>query len=649
MGSIGNYAFADSALCDFKAVAVETLGNGVFENCIALRGSEVSGKYVLTLADTITTMGDRVFAGCTDLAYVQMPSLEKLGAYTFLNASALKEVSFGEETTDIGQYTFVNTRVEKVTLGNALERVSEGAFYGCSRLAEISLPDTVKTIESMAFDGCRSLTVVNGIENVVTFETQAFYESGVENLNLLSAKYIGDFAFGGQRGVMRYTAIQMPNVETIGKFAFFNGGETEVTIPASLTKLDYGAFAQSTKLTTFKVMDNPNFVVENGVLYRVLQNGNGNEYEAVCYPAAYTSEGKALTLKDNTLRVDAYAFYGLNAGVLEKVILPYTVNAIGDSAFYASGVKEYTFESIQAPVLETVYRQEISDQIEEMITSLNGAAYYRGYYNTNFETELYNFTKYVGQVSTLVMNYPSNGTGYNNHIYSLFFGVKNAMGVLPEDATRDGIRLIESLPTAAEIQAWAALEKTAENKAMVQAWSETVKKARSYYNNATGNAGQAQFITSALTEKLFAVEAEMRAVKKAFGIETKLNELRVASTSTHKTTYMEGDVFDMSGLVLELVYDDYSTEIANPSQVKLKTTTGLSRLTRYVVVTYNGKELRILVTVKENASVEEDVEEEEVVDSTVEESTSSEAQTTKKGCGSATSVSTCRMYFPSSL
>ena len=381
--------------------------------------------------------------------------------------------------------------------------------------------------------------------------------------------------------------------------------------------------------------NNPNYLVENGILYRVLKTDAGNEYEAICYPAAYESTDKAAQLKTNTLRVESYAFYGLNANVVDKVTLPYTVNAIGDSAFYASGIKEYSFESIKAPVLETVYRQEISDSIEDVITSLNGAAYYRGYYNTNFETELYNFTKYVGMTSDLVMNYPSNGNGYNNHVYSLFFGVKNAMGVLPEDDTRDGISLIESLPEASEVNSWLALEKSEENKAMIQEWSELVKRARSYYNNAIGKEGQAQFITAELSAKLLAVEKELRTVKKAFGIAINLSELRVASTSTHKTQYLEGETFDMTGLVIELVYDDYSTEIANPSQVTLKTTSALGRLTRYVVVTYGGEELRILVTVQEiggdDEEEEEDSSEEEVSSEEVESTTSTDDE--KKGCG----------------
>ena len=75
--------------------------------------------------------------------------------------------------------------------------------------------------------------------------------------------------------------------------------------------------------------------------------------------------------------------------MLSDLVLPHSVNAIGDSAFFMSGILEYTFESIEAPKLETVYRSEIDDAIQGMST----VAYYKGYFYTNFETYIYNFPR----------------------------------------------------------------------------------------------------------------------------------------------------------------------------------------------------------------------------------------------------------------
>ena len=629
---IGAYAFAESAISDFKADGVTEIGNNAFENCIALRGTLTGEKYVLTIGENVKVLGSNVFRGCSDLAYVEMPAVERMGSYTFYDAKALTEVNFAEGALTVGEYTFSNSNVEKVTLGNSMTKIAQGAFYGCTHLREITLPETVSVIERMAFQNCRSLMVVNGIEHVETFGEQAFYGAAIANLNLQSAKHIGNFAFGSQMGRMSYTAIDMPVVENIGSFAFFGGGESEVTLPATLTKLGYGAFANSRNLTTFTVENNDKYFVEDGVLYRVINKESG-EYEVACYPAAYEAENKALDVKSGTLRIDSYAFYGLNKGVLEKVKLPYTVNAIGDSAFYASGVKEYTFESIKAPTLETVYRQEIADSIEGVISELNGAAYYKGYYNTNFETEVYNFTQYVRQTSTLVLHYPSNGSGYDNHIYRLYFGTRSVMGILAEDDTRACIDIIDSLPAASEIATWTKLEKTDENTAMVEALSERVKTARLYLNNAKSREGQMDFITADREKTLASVEDALRAVKEYFGIQVKLVELRVADTSAHKSQYMEGETFDMTGLVIEMIYDDYSVKKADASDLKLKTTNALSSLTRYVVVTCNGKEVRVSVSVQKVENETPDVEDGN--DSTTDSTDSSEdSSSEKKGCRS---------------
>ena len=89
---------------------------------------------------------------------------------------------------------------------------------------------------------------------------QAFYNSGLISLNLESAREIGDFAFavqGAREGMeAAYTFVSIPNAETIGNFAFFNGKEVEVTISASVKSIGYGAFASSSKLTAIKVENN---------------------------------------------------------------------------------------------------------------------------------------------------------------------------------------------------------------------------------------------------------------------------------------------------------------------------------------------------------------------------------------------------------
>lgn len=612
--SVGDRAFADSALVSFAADKLQTLGDEVFEGCTSL------GE--IALCDGIGTMGDRVFANCTSLTSVLLPSVEKLGAHTFSGAESLKKVTFGANATTTGSYTFVTlnrqpgfrfeyvgTPVEEVVfLGDEILSIGEGTFYDCKNLKTIRLPASVTTVESYAFAYTSALTALN-LENLVDIGDYAFFASGLEELKLDNVERIGAFAFAidsedGQSVKTAYTSVSMPNVREIGDFAFYHSGLTSLELPASLQKLGNGAFLSSAALKEVGMADSEYFFVEEGVLYRYIDKAAG-EYELCYYPTAREGTGaakaRAYSVKEGTLSVQAYAFAELNKNVLNKVTLPYSVNTIGDSAFFGSGVGEFTFESVAAPKLESVYRYEIASMIQQN----ESQPYYRGYYYANFETYVLNYSSYGTEKSSLIMNYPANGTGYNNHIYSLFFGTRNESGVVMEDTTRECVTNIRAMHAALdEIKAWKDQPKTDALIEEITQFSEKVKTTRIYYNNASASATQAQFVTDELTDMLIEVETELRAVKAAFNIPIKAKELKVSSSSTHRSEYQVGEVFDKTGLVAIVVYDDYSTSEIDASELvaSASAVNPLTKNSKQVEFTYNGLKLRVSVTMVEDST-----------------------------------------------
>ncbi len=601
---IGANAFKNSALASFQADGLQKVGDSAFEGCIAMES--------ITLADTVKEMGVGVFTGCIALREATLLSAEKLGSYTFYNAKNLQKVILGDGVLTTGKYTFAETPVCQVTLGNAITCIEEGAFYGCNGLEGIDLSG-VDRVEAYAFSGCEKLAAMDGLAEVEYFGEQAFYNTAISALSLDSAKYIEAFAFAGGE----YESVSLPIAESVGDFAFMGAKVQTVALPATLTEMGVGVFADVKSLSEIEVANgNPRFFAEEGVLYRYTDE-KGSEFALVCYPSARMAEKGAYAIKEGTVRIVAYAFYGLQKQAVSSVVLPYSVNSIGDSAFYNSGIKAYTFESIQAPVLETEYRAEITQLIEAQST----IAYYKGYYYTNFEKELYYFTKYGRQESPLAMYYPSNGKGYDNHIYSLYFGVKTPSSAdLITDDTRACVQLVESMPALSEITAWAALEKTDENKAMVEEFAASLKTARVYYNNAIADEGQAVYITAETEAKLLSAEQALRAVKAAFGIPLVVKELRVADNSTHKSSYLIGEEFDMAGLALILVYDDYSTADADSSKIELITKGKLSEYNKYVEVRYNGVKARIPVSVTNGEVTPPPVEDDSAVEDSEEDS-----------------------------
>lgn len=633
---IADYAFTGTKLTTVTVNAnITKLGTGAFMNCASLAtvnfesGSALvsigdaafygcTSMGTVTLPDGVKTMGSSVFYGCTKLTSAVMPSVESLGAYTFVGCTKLTTVTFGGNAKTVGEYTFGSnaangdavvvvgcTALENVTIGNATKSIGEGAFMGCTSLVNFDIKN-VTEVANGAFYGCTALKDID-LTKLEIIGNMAFYQcAALAALNLENAKLIGEGAFY----LGKFTSVSIPVAESIGNLAFFGGLEKTVEIPLTLKTLGYGAFANSVNLTGFTIPEGESvFKVVDGVLYRVLDtvSGKGDSFELTAYPsakiAAADSDGtRTYSIMEGTATVKAYAMANLAKGAVKKVILPYSVKTVGDAAFYESGITEYQFESINAPVLLSEFRYlgEFSG------TDLSPYSHY-AIFARNFEVQV---IFYVNSMlaspleSQLKISYPSNGSGYDNYVYSSYFGTKTDLGELMDDNTRSLKNIVENFPTVDEINRWNSLEVNKENTDMVKEFSALVISAHELYNILASDY-QRELFTEENAQKLFEVENALKSVKKHFGIQVKINSLTISESSTHKTVYKEGEKFSLKGLVLVINYEDYSTDLADMGKIILESTydTELTPLNRYVYVEgtgeYAGLRLMIPITVAE--------------------------------------------------
>lgn len=678
--SIGNGAFKGAKL----AVENETfalpdgllaIGENVFENCQTVKtvalgntdldvakllGRAFKGLNVTVTADStklaeeqgviyalengvknkIVYVNDNASSGEKGKLDLLASGITEIGEYAFAGVAGITELVLPETLTAIGDGAFANASIEKIQFnGAAITEIPARAFTG-SKINSIELPASVSIIGDYAFSGAKKLANAN-LENVLTIGDYAFYDTAFATLNLASVKSVGAFAFAASKKAT-YNTVSLPAVETIGMFAFLGGLETTVTLPQSVKEIGIGAFASSKNLVaiTFAtetdeiVTTNGTFFVENNVLYRYLDEQK-TRFAVLCYPAALagtTSEIPVQTLdetqkrfykiKEGTVRVEAYAFYALQKGALDHVILPYSVKVIGHAAFFASGVKEYTFESIQAPVLEAAYRASVAEAIETLAKT-STIPLYKGYYYSNFQTSIYNYTHYVGWKKNLTSHYPTNGKGYDTYMYRLYFGTRNKTDVMMTDDTRACLELVNALPTADEVTTWLDWDATdIKNKASVEHFAAQVKAARASYNNVLKDEAQTALFGEENAAKLLAIEEQLRAVKAHFNIPVYVTGIATAKTSEHKATYTEGEKFDWTGLVLTVTYDDGSTTELTPESGSLTLKDEGHKLAlydSYVIVEYtaNGtkKSARVVITVnaRELSSIEKYPEEANVM------------------------------------
>lgn len=588
---IGDYAFANSWIKEVKGENVVKVGEGAFMDCpvISKLTTKAQADAIALGGDKEVVFGSYAFSGCVNLESATLLTTD-MGMGVFMHASNLKEVTFVDGSTATGRYTFNGTSVEKVTLADSILTIDEQAFYGCHTLKEIDLAN-VKTVQAYAFMNCSTLSKATNIEKVTVFGNYAFYGTGLSGeLDLSAAKEIGTFAFASENAAAQYTSVLIPNVEKIGDYAFLGGGEKQVTLPASVREIGNGAFMASDELESFEfAAENENFFVKDGVLFRYITE---DSFALVSYPTARAQEAnsenkRVYQVPDGTIAIQAYAFCNIKAK-LDEVVLSHSVNTIGDSAFYASGIKEYTFESLEAPILEVVYRAEIEQTIQDLST----VAYYKGYYYANFNSYLFNFTHYIGEKSNLILNYPANGKGYDNHIYSLYFGTKNQTKLAMTDDMREFFALYEELlaqkPTLEYLLDQSSF--TEEEKQLITAYSEQAERANILFGELIENAEQSTFLTAEVKDKTEEFGAFNRSLKAKIGEKTYVTKLKIHTDSTHRKVYKPGEEFDVTGLVIAAVYSDYSERKLSWSEMQLMTTGELTLDTEYVLIRYTGTE-----------------------------------------------------------
>lgn len=595
---IPDYAFAGTGLTSIVIPStVKKIGAYAFDGCESLtsvtfgEGLTEIGDYAfygsgikngLNLPETVVKIGSFAFSECNDVLLVKIPSVKEMGTGVFMNCSKLGSVEFGNNAEVTGELTFNNDiRLSLVTLGDKITKLGTGVFANCSELGFINLK-RVTDIGARAFAGCTPLDEVSGIEKVTHFGENAFAATGVVRLDLTAAEQIDFRAF--------YTCANLESVtfgaalSGIGDEAFAGSKLKSVEIPASCEYIGNSAFSGQATINgrvipVFKgytvAEDNKNYFAEDGVLYEYVggkkENPEDDRYALIAYPDARVAESVdgilTYNVLEGTISIGKYAFGSILADKVERVVFPYTLKTIGHGAFIGSGINTYEFTSINAPVLleDILYLNGEPYKPFDNRYSMNSFFYmnFLGFMLEEHDEQVYPYvplspgdTDYLESINPLTIKYPANGKGYDNFIYSHYFGDREVLAEMLEDDSRTLISMLEAMPTAQEVSGWNTANKTAEE---VEAFSAQVKQAHIYRNALT--ATQEGFVGTELLTKLTDVEKALKPVKAAFGIKVRISTCAIATGSDYKTDYRAGDKFNMNGLKVKVTYDDYSEEI----------------------------------------------------------------------------------------
>ena len=327
--------------------------------------SDVTTLYSLTVPSTVREIGYGAFRGCTKLTNVTFATGIESGLIT------------------IGENAFYRCGVYELDFADAVSEIGKSAFRCCENLTNLIVSSSVTYIGESAFDGCRNLQRLV-YEEESKLQVVAGYAfcgcAGIVDLRIPdSVRYIGKGAICGMnlhsltlpyledenRGTMSWLfdglvpsclhEITLTCATSIAVGAFKNCYQLhEIHIPNTVTNIGNEAFSGCVGLETFDVPSRVQFVGDAAfsncvklsslsfpdslmhmrtsalrgtrITDLTLPFVNDDRYGSVEMPATITN--LVLIHEKN---ISSYLFSKLTE--LEKVVLPDTVEFIGNGAF----------------------------------------------------------------------------------------------------------------------------------------------------------------------------------------------------------------------------------------------------------------------------------------------------------------------------
>lgn len=389
--TIGSHAFMGANLTEIGsypnlteisiADTVTSVGDWAFDSCYALEK--------VTMLASAVTFGSNIFNGCAGLKSAgpigsgcnyEFGWTEAIPANAFCSCNGLTSVIIPEGITTIGSSAFNNTPLTSVVFPEGVTTIEDYAFLNCYSLTSVTIPVSIQRIGSSVFSSTEKLSEVYysgtqeqwdaieiaGGNDYLCSLMQSLTGTCGENLVWTLAD--GVLTISGEGSMDSWhTAEEVPwanmkrlieevdigeGVTTIGGYAFSNCDKlTEVEIPDGVISIGGNVFKNCDGLTSIALPESVTWIGQSAFeRCRYLVSVElPNSITVIERRAFACCERLAeIEIPEGVTAIGDGVF--VNCSSLRSVILPVSIEEIGEEAFY------------NCPVLAEVSYDGTSDQ-----------------------------------------------------------------------------------------------------------------------------------------------------------------------------------------------------------------------------------------------------------------------------------------------
>ena len=140
----------------------------------------------ITILDTVTSIENDAFSGCTSLKSVDIPNnVRRIAVNAFYNCSSLTDLTLPSNITAIAEQSFAFcSSLTSIEIPNGVVTIVLQAFLACRSLTNIEIPSSVRSIGESAFSSCSSLTNIEIPSSVTSIGQYALSCANLTSLTI---------------------------------------------------------------------------------------------------------------------------------------------------------------------------------------------------------------------------------------------------------------------------------------------------------------------------------------------------------------------------------------------------------------------------------------------------------------------------------